>query len=74
MTDLAKVAEYYCDLFEKFSTEPIAIDRLDQQFRVGFSDLSARFPELTMQDRIELTPLVNRELKRRGIKIRSRRK
>ena len=63
MTDerLREIARLYWRLFDKYSKPPIAIDRLDRAYRVGFSELASLCPDLHFTDRVELDQFIKSE-------------
>lgn len=62
---LKTIAEKYFELFEKYSKEPIAIDRLDPAYRVGTSELFDCFPELNLKlpDMLEILDYIMKTIK-----------
>jgi hypothetical protein len=66
---LAEIARYFCDLFERYSVNP-GVDRLDPAYRVGKSDITAKYPELSLPDFVDLDPYIKREMRRRGLSFR----
>lgn len=65
---LQEIAKKFCDLYEEYSIEPIPVDRLLPEYRVSKSDIQPLFPEINLVDWVDLTPVIKREMKRRGIK------
>jgi hypothetical protein len=64
------VAEYFCDLFQQYSVEPIPIDRQLKETRVGWSDLTFKWPTLNVDDRVALQPHINRAMRRRKLSFK----
>lgn len=64
-----EIANYFCDLYEKYSINP-TIDRLHPAYRVGKSDLQAKYPELNLTDYTELNPYIWAEMRRRKLKFK----
>lgn len=60
---LEEIAEYFCAQYARFSVNP-PIDRQDTAYRVSTSDLTAKFPELSIVDLPELHPHIKRAMRK----------
>ena len=69
MPNYEEIARYFCDLFERYSENP-PIDRILPEYRVTWSDLTAKFTGLSVDDRIAVQPYIDREMKRRKLSFR----
>lgn len=70
--DLKKVAEFWCDTFEKYSKPPIPVDRLLPEYRVANDDLTRQFPDLHFLDlkSAEFQSFLKKEMQRRGLSFK----
>lgn len=64
--NLEEVAEYFCELFKRYSVNT-PIDRLLPDYRVSNDDLTQKFPWLTLHDKVELKPLIDAAMRRHGL-------
>lgn len=66
---LKEMAEYYCDVFEKYSVNT-PIDRMLPENRVAQDDMKQRFRDYDIHVRVDLHPFIKRAMRRRGLSFK----